>query len=72
MRVKDVEAAVRLPVDIVIARSNDVQLAANHRVPLMLNKKKGGPFVTSIRALISHLENAGVSGKRTHKRLDVA
>lgn len=72
MRVKDVEAAVGLPVDIVIARSNDVQLAANHGAPLMLNKKKGGPFVTSIRSLISHLENAGSSGKRTHKRLDVA
>ncbi|MEO6605641.1 MAG: AAA family ATPase, partial [Aeromicrobium sp.] len=72
MRVKDVEAAVGLPVDIVIARSNDVQLAANHGVPLMLNKKKGGAFVTSIRALIGHLENVGDSAKRTHKRLDVA
>ena len=71
MRVKDVEAAVGLPVDIVIARSSDVQLAANHGVPLMLNKKKGGPFVTSIRALIGRLNN-GPSAKRTHKRLDVA
>ncbi len=42
MKVKDVEAAVGLPVDIVIPRANDVQLAANHGVPLMLNKKKGG------------------------------
>jgi len=72
MKVKDVEAAVGLPVDIVIARSNDVQLAANHGVPLMLNKKKGGAFVKSIRALINHLERSGAPGKRTHKRLDVA
>lgn len=72
MKVKDVEAAVGLPVDIVIARSNDVQLAANHGVPLMLNKKKGGPFVKSIRALINHLENMGSPSQRTHKRLDVA
>ncbi|WP_332643987.1 AAA family ATPase [Aeromicrobium sp.] len=72
MKVKDVEAAVGLPVDIVIARSNDVQLAANHGVPLMLNKKKGGPFVKSIRALITHLENMGSPSQRTHKRLDVA
>jgi pilus assembly protein CpaE len=72
MKVKDVEAAVGLPVDIVIARSNDVQLAANHGVPLMLNKKKGGAFVKSIRALIGHLESSGAPTKRTHKRLDVA
>lgn len=71
MKVKDVEAAVGLPVDIVIARSNDVQLAANHGVPLMLNKKKGGPFVKSIRSLITHLDT-GAPTKRTHKRLDVA
>lgn len=72
LRVKDVEAAVGLPVDIVIARSNEVQLAANHGVPLMLNKKKGGAFVKSIKALISHLESRDVSSRRSHKRLDVA
>lgn len=72
MKVKDVEAAVGLPVDIVIARSSDVQLAANHGTPLMLSKKKGGPFVKSIRALISHLESMGAPSQRTHKRLDVA
>ncbi|MCW2752196.1 MAG: pilus assembly protein CpaE [Aeromicrobium sp.] len=72
MKVKDVEAAVGLPVDIVIPRSNDVQLASNHGVPLMLNKKKGGPFVKAIRSLITHLENLGTPSKRTHKRLDVA
>jgi pilus assembly protein CpaE len=72
MKVKDVEAAVGLPVDIVIPRSNDVQLASNHGIPLMLNKKKGGPFVKAIRTLITHLENLGTPTQRTHKRLDVA
>lgn len=72
MKVKDVEAAVGLPVDIVIARSNDVQLAANHGVPLMLNKKKGGPFVKSIRSLIDHLNSIGANKERRHKRLEVA
>jgi pilus assembly protein CpaE len=72
MKVKDVEAAVGLPVDIVIPRSNDVQLASNHGIPLMLNKKKGGPFVKAIRSLITHLENLGTPSQRTHKRLDVA
>jgi pilus assembly protein CpaE len=71
MKVKDVEAAVGLPVDIVIPRSNDVQLASNHGIPLMLNKK-GGPFVKEIRTLITHLENLGTPTQRTHKRLDVA
>lgn len=72
MKVKDVEAAVGLPVDVVIPRSNDVQLAANHGVPLMLNKKtKASPFVKAIRTLISTLEKTG-SARRTHKRLDVA
>ena len=72
LKVKDIEAAVGLPVDIVIARSNDVQLAANHGVPLMMNKKKGGPFVKSIRALIDHINTIGTAKERRHKRLDVA
>lgn len=72
MKVKDVEAAVGLPVDVVIPRSNDVQLAANHGVPLMLNKKtRTSPFVKAIRTLISTLEKTE-SARRTHKRLDVA
>jgi pilus assembly protein CpaE len=72
MKVKDVEAAVGLPVDVVIARANEVQLAANHGVPLMLHKKKGGPFVKSIRALITRIDSIGTPGQRTHKRLEVA
>ena len=73
MKVKDVEAAVGLPVDVVIPRSNDVQLAANHGIPLMLNKKtKTSPFVKAIRTLISTLEKTSSPGRRTHKRLDVA
>jgi pilus assembly protein CpaE len=72
LKVKDIEAAVGLPVDVVIARSSEVQLAANHGVPLMLQKKRGGPFVKSIRALMAHLENLGSPAQRTHKRVEVA
>lgn len=73
LKVKDVEAAVGLPVDIVIARSSEVQLAANHGVPLMLNKKKGGAFVKSIRSLITRLDSSDdASARRTHKRMEVA
>lgn len=72
MKVKDVEAAVGLPVDVVIARAHEVQLAANHGVPLMLGKKKNAPFVKAIRALIKRLDSIGTPGQRTHKRLEVA
>lgn len=73
LKVKDVEAAVGLPVDVVIARSSEVQLAANHGAPLMLNKKKGGPFVKSIRSLITRLDSSDdASARRTHKRMEVA
>ena len=41
LKVKDVEAVVGLPVDVVIPRSSDVQLAANHGEPLMLRIKEG-------------------------------
>jgi pilus assembly protein CpaE len=72
MKVKDVESVVGLPVDVVISRSSEVQLAANHGMPLMLRKKRGGgPFVKSIRSIIDRLERtAGADSK--HKRLDVA
>ncbi|MCW2830327.1 MAG: pilus assembly protein CpaE, partial [Aeromicrobium sp.] len=72
MKVKDVEAAVGLPVDVVISRAPEVQLAANHGVPLMLNKKKGGPFVKAIRSLVGRLDSQEAAAQRTHKRLDVA
>lgn len=72
MKVKDVEAVVGLPVNVVIPRSSDVQLAANHGAPLMLKKKKGGPFVKSIYALIDHLERNGAEFGSKHKRLEVA
>lgn len=72
LKVKDVEAAVDLPVDVVIARSHEVQLAANHGVPLMLAKKRGGSFAKSIRSLIRHLEKTGAPTSRKHKRAEVA
>lgn len=72
MKVKDVEAVVGLPVDVVIPRSSEVQLAANHGTPIMLHKKKAGPFAKAIRNLISHVESRGASRRNLHKRLDVA
>lgn len=72
MKIKDVEAVVGMPVDVVIPRSNDVQLASNHGEPLMLKKKKGGPFVKSIYAMIGRLERNSAETGTKHKRLEVA
>lgn len=73
MKVKDVEAVVGIPVDVVIPRSSDVQLAANHGRPLMLGKKRSGrPFVRAIRTLIGRLERKGELAASKHKRLEVA
>ncbi|MGJ9411378.1 CpaE family protein [Aeromicrobium sp. CF4.19] len=72
MKVKDVEAVVGLPVDIVIPRSSDVQLAANHGQPLMLRKKRGGPFVKAVSSMIERLHGKGEGPDSKHKRLEVA
>ncbi|TXL62121.1 AAA family ATPase [Aeromicrobium terrae] len=72
MKVKDVEAVIGLPVDVVIPRSLDVQLAANHGQPLMLRKKRGGPFVRAIGALVDRLHRQGELTDSKHKRLEVA
>lgn len=73
MLVKDVEAVVGMPVDVVIPRSNEVQLASNHGEPLMLKgRKKGGPFVKSICAIVERLERQGAPSENKHRRLEVA
>lgn len=73
MKVKDVEAVVGIPVDVVIPRSSDVQLAANHGRPLMLGKKRGGrAFVKAITTLIDRLERRSELAASKHKRLEVA
>jgi len=72
MKVKDVEAVIGLPVDIVLPRSPEVQLAANHGEPLMLTKKRRGGFVKSIDDLVKKIERKGGSRRAAHKRLEVA
>jgi pilus assembly protein CpaE len=72
LKVKDVEGVVGMPVDVVIQRSADVQLAANHGQPLMLRTKKGGPFVKSIHTLMDRLRKQGEVTESKHRRLEVA
>ncbi len=72
MKVKDVEAVVGLPVDVVIPRSSSVQLAANHGQPLMLRKKRGGPFVKAVRSLIARLQQTAPTADSKHRRMELA
>lgn len=72
LKVKDVEHVVGMPVDVVIPRSADVQLAANHGEPLMLRTKKGGPFVKAIHQLMERLKRQGETTESKHRRLEVA
>ena len=72
LKVKDIEAVIGMPVEVVIPRSSDVQLAANHGRPLMLRGKKGGPFVKAIGGLIARLHRQGAMNASKHKRLEVA
>jgi pilus assembly protein CpaE len=72
LKVKDVESVVGIPVDVVIPRSADVQLAANHGQPLMLRTKKGGPFVKAIHVLMDRLKRQGEMTESKHRRLEVA
>lgn len=74
LKVKDVENVVGLPVDVVIQRSSDVQLATNQGEPLMLKgPKKGGQFVKAIQELAGRFEEEPApKPDRRHRRLEVA
>ncbi|EFQ82591.1 CobQ/CobB/MinD/ParA nucleotide binding domain protein [Aeromicrobium marinum DSM 15272] len=73
MRVKDVEAVIGLPVDVVIPRAPEVQLASNHGEPIMLKgRKKGGPFVKAVHQVIDRLARQGKSADVKHRRVEVA
>ncbi len=73
LRIKDVEAIVGLPVDIVLPRMHEVQSAANRGVPA-LTAMKSGPFVKSIRNLAKRVFDRAreMESKPGHKRLEVA
>jgi pilus assembly protein CpaE len=72
MKVKDVEPVIGFPVDVVIPRSSTVQLAANHGRPLMLRKRRGGPFVKAIRSLMARLQPTAPTPDSKHRRMEVA
>lgn len=73
LRIKDVEAVLGSPVDVVVPRSKELPLASNRGVPLLLSAKSG-PVVKPIRALARRIFDRArlAEQKNTHRRLDVA
>lgn len=58
MSVRDVEAVVGVPVDVVVPRATEVSLGSNRGVPVLL-EKKGGPAAKAIRKLVKRFESGG-------------
>ena len=73
LRIKDVEAVIGAPVDVVLPRSKDMPMASNRGVPLLVSSKSG-PFVKSIKNLGKRIFDRARAAeqKRGHKRLEVA
>lgn len=73
LRIKDVEAVIGAPVDVILPRSKELQLAANRGIPLMVSTKSG-PFVKSVKNLAKRIFDRARAAeqKRGHRRLEVA
>lgn len=73
LRIKDVEAVLGAPVDVVLPRSKELPLASNRGVPLLVTTKSG-PFVKSVKSLAKRIFDRARAAeqKRGHRRLDVA
>ncbi len=62
LSVRDVEAVVGLPVNVVVPRSQEVALSSNRGVPVLM-EKKGGPAAKAMNNVVKRLEDDGSSGK---------
>lgn len=73
LKVKDVEALVGVPVDVVLPRAKEVPVASNKGVPLVISSKSN-PFVKAVRSLSKKIYDRAraAEGKQGHKRLEVA
>ena len=73
LRIKDVEAVLGSPVDVVVPRSKELPLASNRGVPLLLSAKSG-PVVKPLKSLARRIFDRARAAeeKHTHRRLDVA
>lgn len=73
LKVKDVEALVGVPVDVVLPRAKEVPVASNKGVPLVLSSRSN-PFAKSVKGLAKKIYDRAraTEGKQGHKRLEVA
>jgi pilus assembly protein CpaE len=62
LSVRDVEAVVGLPVNVVVPRSPEVALSANRGVPVLM-EKKGGPAAKAMNNVVKRLEDDGSTSK---------
>ena len=67
LAVRDVEAVIGMPVDVVLPRSADVPVSANRGEPFML-KKRGGPITKSMHRLVTRLQEASTNESQSGKR----
>jgi pilus assembly protein CpaE len=58
LSVRDVEAVVGLPVNVVVPRSPEVALSSNRGVPVLM-EKKGGPATKAMNNVVKRLEDDG-------------
>lgn len=73
LKVKDVEALLGVPVDLVLPRAKEVPVASNKGVPLVVTSKSS-PFVKAVKSLSKKIYDRAraTEGKQGHKRLEVA
>lgn len=74
MSVRDVEAVVGIPVNVVVPRASEVYLSANRGIPVLLDKK-GGAAAKSIRQLVKRFEDNRKDAKKRafqHKGVDIS
>lgn len=62
LSVRDVEAVVGLPVNVVVPRSQEVALSSNRGVPVLM-QKKGGPAAKAMNNVVKRLETDESAGK---------
>ena len=71
LTVRDVEAVVGLPVNVVVPRASEVALASNRGVPVLM-EKKGGPAAKALNNVVKRIEGDGANAKATFAHKGVA
>ncbi|GAA3515310.1 hypothetical protein GCM10022234_07890 [Aeromicrobium panaciterrae] len=71
LTVRDVEAVVGLPVNVVVPRAVEVSLSSNRGVPVLM-AKKGGPAAKAMNNVVKRLESDGESAKPAFAHKGVA